>query len=232
MCRNQKIMRSFRQPLCLASLIGILFCMSCGQPNSRVATEAEKQAKSEADTKEAIEKELSSFAERHKAMRNWLSFAEGAAIDHQVFTLQYQDALTDLNGQSIIVVGSVVDVRRIDDRYRMLFRCVVEPSRQFKPNYLDLEVTFDLEADTESVKYIIEMTKKHKEENEPFRFLVGFAIAVSPTRLRVTYDRDVSAEGSDDGGTGAEVVEGKLYPHFTILGQCREVRYLKGFDPF
>ena len=224
-------MRRLRESLRISSFVGILFCSSCGQPNSqntnvavKQAMAAEKKFREEA----AIEVELSNLAEQHKAIRNWLSFAEKTGIESHTFTLEYQDALTQLNGQSIVVVGYVADVRRMGDHFRILCVCCVEPSRQAKADFL--QMTFELEANAESTHYVLEMTKKHHEDTDAFP--AGFAFVISPTRLRVTHDRDVSAEGShEDEITSAEVVEGNLYPHFTILGRCRGVRYLKGFLP-
>lgn len=231
MNQERTMWRGIRSALNLSGLIGLLLFTACDRPSSPNVTNAEMHNQSEQDKRDAIEKVLSELEQRHNVKRRWMSFVESNALSLQTFTLQYQEALDGLKGQSIIVVGYVRDVRRSGDRYRILCEGWDEISRKDDIHFYALDTPFDVEADAESARYIVEMTKKHQKDTVQ----VSFAFVIEPTQLRAKYDRDVQAvaeHDKDDGFTSAHVVEGHLYPQFTILGRCREVRHLVDFYPF
>ena len=211
-------------------MIGILFCTSCErrQADEAAKKESEEVARKEQIAKEeaAVEQVLSSLAERHRAQRNWLLFAEKQFGEmRSTLTLEYQDALKRLNGQPIIVVGHIIDVYGSGEGYRILCNCNSEPPRSTE--YGVFAQSFQLDADVEAVRYVAEMFNQHPREGVDSGIKAYFVFVVQPIGLHVKYDRklETSVYGED-----AEIVEGDLFPKCKILGRCLEVRYLRDYS--
>ena len=223
-----------------------LICVSCGRPdpiqvddgtNDDASTKQQTHKREQAEKNAAVEQTLKSLASRHNAVRDWTAFYRKDGEFPQVFTLEFQNALKRLDGRPGIVVCRVTDVYQAGESYRIL--CHYDPEPDSLQADIWPSVTFLLEADDSTARKIVRLSNDHTDKMAFERY---FAFAVLPTRMKVAYRRERTAQGEyiEDGEgehhegrhADAEIVEGDLYPTFEVFGRCLEVIYLENYDPW